>query len=222
MTTSDANKLRTVAIEALRLNDGNIKKAAPKLARKLLENASRPLLIALCANYLSALPKSEDAPAPKPTARKPVKAHSRRREGAHRRTGLPTSKQRAGAIAAKSIVADEIFLRKIRGEGPLGSIQVNRLRAIAESQSMTAVSFLERGYDDAVEAIVCQTLSDYCVTADPFAKVVDVIPAKVAEKAFKDARIQAAEIIRDGSAKIAHDLVESARNPKLIEGDARQ
>jgi hypothetical protein len=45
MTTSDLAKLRTAAIDALRFNNGDIKKTAPKLARTLLENSKRPPLI---------------------------------------------------------------------------------------------------------------------------------------------------------------------------------
>jgi hypothetical protein len=57
------------------------------------------------------------------------------------------------------------------------------------------------------------------VAADPFAKVSDVIPAKVAVEAFEDAKLKAAEVIRDGSAKIAHDLIASARGKPLLEGN---
>ena len=97
---------------------------------------------------------------------------------------------------------------------------MHELRAIAESQARTAGDFLQRGYDDAVEAIACIALSEYCVAADPFAKVAEVIPAKVAAKAFEDAKLKAAEVIRDGSAKVAHDLIATARGKPLIEGNA--
>ena len=41
------------------------------------------------------------------------------------------------------------------------------------------------------------------------------------KQAFADAQIKAAEVIRDGSAKIASDLIASARKPSTaIEGDS--
>jgi hypothetical protein len=39
MPTSDSAKLRIAAEDMLRSNDGNVKRAAPKLARTLIENA---------------------------------------------------------------------------------------------------------------------------------------------------------------------------------------
>jgi hypothetical protein len=48
-------------------------------------------------------------------------------------------------------------------------------------------------------------------------KVSDAIPAKVAVQAFEDAKIKAAEVIRDGSAKVAHDLIASARKPVALQ-----
>jgi len=101
MTTSDLNKLRTAAEEALRLNDNDVKKAAPKLARVLMENSKRPLLIALVADYLSRLPPSEaaaDDEAPKRKTKPKAQPHSRRRQGKHRRTkalGTPSPQQPA-------------------------------------------------------------------------------------------------------------------------------
>jgi hypothetical protein len=117
------------------------------------------------------------------------------------------------------LASAEIFNRRIRGVGRLGNIHVHELRAIAESQASTAASFLQRGYDDAVEAILCITLTQHCVAADPFAKVVDVIPDKIAEQALENAKLKAAEVIRDGSAKVAHDLIAIARGKPLIEGN---
>lgn len=244
-TTTDLARLRTTAEDALRLNDNDVKRAAPKLARALIDNANRPLLIALVADYLTRLPppaavveaapqpttaataSTPRAPTPPPAAqlgggKGPV---GRRREGPKRRgskviTGMPTAAQRAGAVAARKVIASGIFARKIRGEGPIGRVQVHRLRAIAEAQASTSASFLQRGYDDAVEAIACMLLNDHCVAADPFAMVQDVIPAKKVSAAFEAAKVRAAEVIRDGSAKVARDLIASAREPQQIE-DAR-
>lgn len=205
-----AKELRTLAEEALRLDAGNVKKTAPKLARQLADQAKHSLLVALVADYLARL------------TRFPVRPASRRRQGPHRRVavvGTPSPRAKAGAIAAMKLATAEIFKRRIRGAGELGSIQMHELRAIAESQARTAGDFLQRGYDDAVEAIALVALSGYAVAADPFAKVVDVIPAKVAEQAFKDAKLKAAEVIRDGSARVAQDLIAAARGNALIEGN---
>jgi len=240
---TDIEKLTALAVEALRLAGGIIKKAAPKLAYELTENAKRPLLIALVTDFLSRLPseptvqtqpamppQAPPPPPPPPQARARVtktaspssQPKGRRRQGKHRRTaavGTPSSRAKAGAVAAMKLATAEIFNRKIRGAGRLGNVRMHELRAIAESQARTAGDFLQRGYDDAVEAIACIALSEYCVAADPFAKVAEVIPAKVAAKAFEDAKLKAAEVIRDGSAKVAHDLIATARGKPLIEGN---
>jgi hypothetical protein len=222
---TDLDKLNTAAAEVLRLNDGNIKKAAPKLAHALIENARRPLLIALVADYLTRLP---NAPVEHPDAKTktqpaaPPKPVGRRRQGKHRRTaaiGTPTPHARAGAVAAMKLATAEIFNRKIRGAGRLGNIEVHQLRAISEDLANTTGEFVQRGFDDGVEAIALSMMSDHCVAADPFAKVVDVIPAKVAEQAFKDAKIRTAQVFAAASAKIAHDLIAAARGKPMIEGN---
>jgi hypothetical protein len=218
---TDLEKFNILAIEALRLANGNIKKVAAKFAHELTDNANRQLLIALVADYLGRLPSSVTVQ-PRAKAAVPPKPVGRRRQGKHRRTaaiGTPSSRAKAGAVAAMKLASAEIFNRKIRGVGRLGNIHVHELRAIAESQAATAASFLQRGYDDAVEAIACITLTQHCVAADPFAKVVDIIPEKIAIKAFDDAKLKAAEVIRDGSAKVAHDLIAAARGTSLIEGN---
>jgi hypothetical protein len=218
---TDFELLNTLATETLRLANGNIKRAAPKFAYALTENANRPLLIVLVADFLTRLPSSATTQS-RAQAAAPPKPIGRRRQGKHRRTaaiGTPSVRAKAGAVAAMKLASAEIFNRKIRGVGRLGNIHVHELRAIAESQAATAASFLQRGYDDAVEAIACITLTQHCVAADPFAKVVDVIPEKVAIKAFNDAKIKAAEVIRDGSAKVAHDLIAAARGTPLVEGN---
>jgi cytochrome c2 len=52
---NDLAKLRAAAEEAMQSNDGSVKRAAAKLALALLENSSRPLLVALVADYLARL-----------------------------------------------------------------------------------------------------------------------------------------------------------------------
>jgi hypothetical protein len=123
---TDFDKFNTLAVETLRLNNGNIKRAAPNLAYQLTENAKRPLLIALVADFLERLPsapfaqpqpqpQSQPQPRPQPQPQpQPHAAHAqsatspapqpvgRRREGKHRRTaivGVPTARAKAGAVA---------------------------------------------------------------------------------------------------------------------------
>lgn len=227
MNATTAEKLKTAATEILKMNDGNITKAATKLASALLENQRRPLLIALAADYLERISMAEDAPAAEATAppkskgkREPV---SRRREGPHRRIklGTPTAAQKAGTVAAGKIIKHEIFERRIRGAGQLGDIHIHELRAIAESQASTATSFLQRGYDDAVESILLLMLNDHCVASEPFVKVRDAVPPGVVEAKLKAAKLKAAEVIRDGSIRVAHDLLASAHKIDAVE-DARQ
>jgi hypothetical protein len=225
MNATTAEKLRTAAVEILKSTDGDITKAASLLARALMDNARRPLLIALAADYLSRLSPTAEAPAPAPAAplkkkREPI---SRRREGPHRRIklGTPTAAQKAGTVAAGKIIKHEIFERRIRGAGRLGDIHIHELRAIAESQASTATSFLQRGYDDAVESILLLMLNDHCVASEPFVKVRDAVPPGVVEAKLKAAKLKAAEVIRDGSIRVAHDLIASAHKVDAIE-DARQ
>lgn len=224
---STAEKLKATATEILQSTDGDVTKAAPKLARSLMENTRRPLLVALATDYLERLPsvKTETpetaTPSPKPS--KQPKPIGRRREGPHRRIklGTPTAAQKAGAVKAGSVIRHEIFERRIRGSGRLGDIYIHELRALAESQAATATSFLQRGYDDAVESILLLMLNDHCVASEPFTKVRDAVPPNVVEAKLKAAKLKAAEVIRDGSIRVAHDLLASAHKPEPIE-DARQ
>jgi hypothetical protein len=230
---NDFMKLYTLAIEIMRSNAGNAKKAAPKLLSILLENAKRPLLIAMTEEYLGHLPAEAtaavkpDADAPvvsKPRSDVPASAPSppvstapasatpkvdspkspvvvaplaptlppqpaaprppvgppkppappagRRREGKHRRVAVlktPSAAARAGEIAASRTAAHAIFSRKIRGGRLLGDISMHELRAIAQNAANTMIDFLNRGYDDGVDAMTCQILSHHGVAADPFA-----------------------------------------------------
>lgn len=222
INNTTAEKLRTIAAEIMKSTDGSITKAASLLARALMDNARRPLLIALAADYLSRLPTDGAGAAEKATAplKKKREPPSRRREGPHRRIGTPTAAQKAGTVAASTVIKHEIFERRVRGAGRLGDIHIHELRAIAESQAATATSFLQRGYDDAVESILLLMLNDHCVTAEPFVKVRDAVPPGVVEAKLKAAKLKAAEVIRDGSIRVAHDLIASAHKVEAIE-DAR-
>ena len=142
--------------------------------------------------------------------------HSRRRPGPHRRPAkMPTRAQKTGAIRAEQTYVETIFDRKLRGGRKLGDVPVHELRAIAEASAETAVSFLTRGYEDAVEVIACTMLSKFCVASDPFARIRDVIKPAVVSKIFDQAKIKAAEELRDGSAKLAKNLIAIAQQQEL-------
>jgi hypothetical protein len=246
---SDLDKLNNLATEALHLANGNIKKAAPKLAYELTENAKRPLLIALVSDYLERLPsapfaqpqpvtQAQPQPQPQPQAKPqphagraqptatPPQPIGRRREGKHRRVaviGTPSPQAKAGAVRVMKAMAHEIFARKIRGAGMLGNICVHELRTISSSSAVTAGKFLLRSTEDAVEAVALGIMADHCVAADPFDKVANVIPATVAVQAFETAKIMAPQIIAATSTKYANDLIAAAREkPLMIEGDVQQ
>jgi hypothetical protein len=136
--------------------------------------------------------------------------HSRRRPGPHR-SPLPSKAQKAGALRAEKNFTEMIFDRKLRGGRKLGEIRVHELRAIAESSAETATSFLQRGFDDAVETFWCIGLSHHCVSSDPFAKVSDVIKPSVASSIFEKARISAAQSLRDSSGRLARELISQAQ-----------
>ena len=141
---------------------------------------------------------------------------SRRRPGPHRRPAkMPTRAQKTGAIRAEQTYVETIFDRKLRGGRKLGDVRLHELRAIAESSAQNAVSFLTRGYEDAVEVIACTMLSKYCVASDPLARIRDVIKPTVASKIFDQAKIKAAEELRDGSDKLAKNLIALAQAQEL-------
>jgi hypothetical protein len=212
MTTTDSDKLHAAAVEALGLNNNDVKKTAPVFARTLIENAKRPLLVALVADYLSRL---GTAPTTQPAPRRvpPPKPIGRRRKGKHRRNliGMPTMADKRGSVAAMKLVAGEIFNYKIRGVGPLGEIPVSRLISIAESLADTSAQFVLRGHDDGVDSIAMLIMAKHCVAADPFAPTKDVIPAKVAVKAFEAARKVAPEVIQETIRLHRANLIASAR-----------
>ena len=206
--TEQLDKLAHLAGEVFADANFDVKKAAPKLARMLTENANRPLLIALVANFLTQL-KLAPKPQPQPTERKLI---GRRREGRHRRkpTRVPGALAKAGEIASRKHLATAVLLRPIRGAGPLGRIKMHELRTIAQQQAAISVEFLHRGYDDAVEAKLCQMISEHGVSADPFAEVQDVINEKIAADYEQQAKLYAAKVLRDGGARIARALIEAA------------
>ena len=212
-TTDNLTRLRNMARAAME-HHHDIAAAANELARMLIMRRHRSLLIALIGEFLIKLPPA----VPVGLKRKPSKVHGRRREGPHQRRATGASKRtKAGGVAAMKLVATEIFSRQIRGVGQLGNIHVNELRAIAKAQGNIAGRFVERGYDDGVEAIALGIMADNCQAADPFGKVRDVIPGHVAVEAFKEAQIRAAVIMRDASAKVAEDLIAAARKPPQLE-----
>lgn len=200
------DQLRTAATDLIKQH-GTIASAAKPMANKLAKDAELCLLAATEILRMVA-PKS---------ARKKREPRSLRRTGPHRRPAdkksgskLPTAQQKTGALQAERAYRDEIFDRKVRGGRKLGDLRVHELRAVAQAAAEAATSFLTRGYVDAVETITCTMLAGYCVSADPHAKVRDTIKASVAASIYERAQLKAAETIRDGSARLAHELLSVA------------
>lgn len=200
-------KLRTVTKELLEQH-ASVKAAATALATMLGADAGLRSEIALA--YLT---RSRPGRRKKKPGEREV--HSRRRVGPHRRSPLPSEAQKTGALAAEKAYAADVFNRKMRGGRQLGEIRIHELRAIAESSASMATSFLQRGYDDAVETLLCVMLSKHCISSDPFAPVKDVIKASVATAMLTKAKIKAAELLRDHGAKVARELVAAAHQQEL-------
>jgi hypothetical protein len=174
-------------------------KAAEPLAKLLADDADLRQEIAL--DYLMRLPP-----------KRPSELRSRRREGPHRRSGMPTAAQKLAAVRVeKAVAAESIFNMKLRGAGPLGDVHIHELRAIAEKSAHIGASFLQRGFIDVVEMFLCLMLTKHCVSSDPFARVRDVIKPKVADEIYTRAKLSAAEALRDRSAQIAKDLIAAAQ-----------
>jgi hypothetical protein len=229
MTTTTEMKLRAAAEAVLQSHNGDIRQAAPAFARELIEDTNRPLLVALTAVYLTSVaaepvvaeatfvpPPVEPKAAPSAAAAPPA---ARRRK--RRRSGTPTAGARAGAIAAMQLEATTIFELRIRGIGKLGDIHVHQLRALAKNKAIGAADEVRRGLNSGVHSIAFGIMADHCVAVHSYTKVREAIPAHVMVAAYEQAKIRAAEILRDGAAKIASDLIASARMPAQIEA-ARQ
>jgi hypothetical protein len=198
--------LRSTALAHLRQHE-KFTDAVKALADDIAQNEE--LRRAIAADYLKRLPQ----------AKRGKELHSRRRVGPHRRAArpkpMPTTSQKAGALAAERTFATTIFDRKLRGGRKLGEVRIHELRAIAEESANTATSFLQRGYDDAVETFACVMLSKHCVAADPFAKVRDTIKPTTASAIFESAKIKAAQMLRDGGATLAQNLIAAAQAQEL-------
>ena len=144
---------------------------------------------------------------------KPSKPRSRRREGpkqsprSHRL--LPTPAQKIANIRADKQIAAGIFSRKLRGGRLLGTIRVHELRAFAEESANNASSFLNRGFDDAVDAVAFGLMAKHCVAADPTALVPEIINERKASHFYEQAKRMAAEKISEHASRIARDLTSS-------------
>jgi len=216
MPTTIEDHLRAAAQEALRANDNDVKKTAPKLARALMTNARRPLLIALISDYLSRLPPT----APRPMMPLPGTDKTK----AKPLIGMPTAADKAGALAAMKMEAAEIFARRIRGAGKLGELHVHELRAIASDLGRAAVEKVKLGYNDAIDSVLIMKLSQHCVAADQNARVADVISQRDTVRAFEEAKPIAAAVLRDGMDAMFKSLTGqklSKTKPLEIEGGAQ-
>ena len=184
----------------------SIAAAADALATRLAKEAGLRRDIAF--DFLS---RHREAAKSKPGPRSRTRAGPHR----HRQLGTPTAEQKIGALQAERVLIDTIFDRKLRGGKKLGDIRVHELRATAESSASTATSFLQRGYEDAVETFACVLLSKHCVASDPFAKVRDVIKPKVASEIFVQAQADAAKALADSSGRLAQELIAAAQQAEL-------
>lgn len=201
--------LRSAALELLKQHT-TIAAAAGPFAAMLTRDADLRMLAATEILRLVGPKFAREQPVPR----------SRRRTGPHRKPAkpkqaaaaskLPTTQQKAGALQAERAYHAAIFEQKMRGGRKLGDIRVHELRAMAQASAETASSFLTRGYEDAVETFICTMLAGYCVSADPHATVRETIKPAVASTICERAKLRAAEIIRDGSARLAHDLLAAA------------
>jgi hypothetical protein len=200
------DQLRTAAADLLKQH-ATIAAAAKPLADKLAKDSELRLLAATEILRLVAPKSARKRPAP--VGRRRTGPH-RRPEGKKSGSKLPTVQQKTGALQAERAYRDEIFERKIRGGRKLGDVRVHELRAIAQAAAETATSFLTRGYVDAVETFACTMLAGYCVSADPHAMVRDTIKPSIAASIYERAQLKAAETIRDGSARLASELLTVA------------
>jgi hypothetical protein len=201
-----SRELRDLAEALFQRHGGDPQRAAAELNARLAKDPD--LRLAIVIDWLSAMI--------------PTVKHSRRRPGPHRtpskRRSTPTSDQKAAAVRAElKLTASIIFDRVLRGGRRLGDLRCNELMAFAEQSAATATGFLSRGYDDAVDAIGCKLLahhvSEHVRITDPFAVVRDVVKPAVATKVFDQAKISAAEMIRDGSARLARELMDRGGAP---------
>ena len=191
-------------------------KAPEALADHLLLKKNRSQLVALARQFLLTL-----APPPEMLKREAVKPAARRKVGPHRkgtpRPSMPTDEQKAGALIARARTADLIFQHKLRGGKAVGQIKVHELQAIVEKSANNATQMLQRGYEDVVDTFFCASLADHCVATDPFGLVKDMIKATDAAKMMEQAKIRAAEVLRDKSALLAKELIAIAHNRPAAE-----
>jgi hypothetical protein len=212
-------RLSTLAKEKLAAAKGDIDKAALAIDREL---ASKTYLrIALISWLLNEISVATDAKPAKPASveakETPAEIKARRKTGTHRKpSGMPSSSQKASAVAAMTELSLGVFNRKLRGGHPLRTIKVRELRAIVHDSGHAAGSFINRGYEDAVDAILCRKLADHCVTSDPDLTVPDIVKEEVAARYFQESKIEAARFIQNAAARIANDL----SNPPPIEDAA--
>jgi hypothetical protein len=225
--SNDAKRLHDTAADLLKSANGDVVAAAPKLADALLKD--RLLATAIAADYLvriaATLPVlSEQIPKEAKAKAAPVKDHSRRRKGAHRRahkSGMPTPAQRAGAMRAEKHFTDKVFERRRRG-GTWATLRLHELRAAADADIHQGVSFLQRGFEDVRDGFVCIAISKHAVAADPYVTVPEVVKPALFEKFYKEAEVKAAQALIDGSTRLERDLITRAEKaPAQIEAQVQ-
>lgn len=185
----------------------NYNAAANVLAEKL--ESDKKLRVAAAMAVIDTLPRW-------PTERREL--HARRREGPHRSpksSKLPTKTQKEGAIRAAQSITMAIFDRKIRGGKKLGDVKMYEIRAISEKAADDMAFFLNRGFEDGVEAFGMTMLARHCVAADPDTKLRDLVKPVFAQKCFQEAAIKVAEFMANRSKTLKHDLIAAAQTLEL-------
>jgi hypothetical protein len=201
--------LADLKTEATKILESTMPAKAPEvLADHLLIKKNRAQLVALAKMFLTMVaPKRE---LPKPTAR--------RRTGLHRKhSTMPTEEQKLGALRARSQAGDLIFSHKLRGGRKIGDVRYNELPGIIEKSASAATAMLNRGYEDAVDAYFCAGIQDYCVPDDPFDEVKNYMKPSETAKLREQAKLRAAEMLRNKTALLAKELIAHAHNRPFTE-----
>lgn len=138
---------------------------------------------------------------------------ARGKRGPHRRAKLPTAAQKMAEIRNASLTF--LDTRKLRDGRPIGDIPLWELPNIASGAAGKSVTFLQRGLEDAVDAIACHRLSLFVQPSTAETRVRDAIKPAVVEKIYAESRVAAAQRIADASARTARELLASETTTQI-------
>lgn len=203
------SKLYDTAIELLKSNVGDLDAALPKFVTTV--RGDRAMLDELCRGYLErVLADIRHGEAAKAKAEQ-----SRGKEGPHRRgrakakpAGMPTASQKEAAIHMATKVAVSILDKhRLRDGRAIGDVLLVELPKLALGAANKSVTFLNRGMEDAVDAILCQKLAAHVQPTGSDQRVRDAVKPAVVEKLHAEAQIVAAQRIADAAARTARELL---------------